>query len=245
MAGHSKWSNIQHRKGAQDKKKSNIFSKCVKEITIAAKLGDPNPENNARLRLAIQNAKQANMPLDNIKRALDKATSSGENLEEVRYEGFGNGSVPIIVDCLTDNTNRTFTEVKNIFGKGGGNLGSEGSVSFMFKHVGIIVYPDTVMEFEKMFNNAIEASAEDVIHIEGEKNKNGLYKILTNVKDFGSALPILEKSIGEIKEAHLGYIPITRTEDIDDETLEKLSRLIETLEDHDDVQRVFTGVDDE
>jgi len=163
MAGHSKWANIQHRKGRQDAVRSKLFSKLSKEITVAAKMGDPDPEKNPRLRLAVKEAKGQSMPKDNIERAIKKATGGeGEDYEEIRYEGYGPGGVALIVEALTDNRNRTASTVRSTFSKNGGNLGETGSVGFMFDRVGQILYPAEAGDADSVMEAAIEAGAEDV-----------------------------------------------------------------------------------
>ena len=163
MAGHSKWANIQHRKGRQDKLRAKLFSKLSKEITVAAKMGDPDPDKNPRLRLAIQNAKGQSMPKDNIQRAVDKGNAGdSDDYFEIRYEGYASGGVAVIVECLSDNRNRTAAEVRSIFSKGGGNLGETGSVNFMFDRVGEVVFPISKASNDDMFEAALEAGASDV-----------------------------------------------------------------------------------
>ena len=164
MSGHSKWANIQHRKGAQDKKRGNLFTKLAKEITVAAKLGDPNPDMNPRLRLAVLAARKESMPNDNIKRAIQKALpGSGEgDYSEIRYEGYAPGGISVIVECLTDNKNRSASDVRALFSKHGGNLGETGSVSFNFDHIGLFVYKKAVADFDTVFETALEGGAMDV-----------------------------------------------------------------------------------
>ena len=196
MAGHSKWANIQHRKGAQDKKRAVLFSRLSKEITIASKMGGPDPDGNPRLRLAIQNAKGQSMPKDNIQRAVDKGQGGGgEDYVDIRYEGFGPGGVGIIVEASTDNKNRTATDVRTAFSKNGGNLGETGSVSFGFDQVGEIEYPRSVGTDEEVMEAAIMAGAMDV-----ESDEEGHY-IYTGREDLGSVAEALAQHFGEDVEA--------------------------------------------
>ncbi len=238
MAGHSKWANIQHRKGAQDKKRSSMFTKLAKEITIAAKIGDPNPDMNPRLRLAISNAKKLSMPNDNIKRAIDKATSNAvdTNYNEARYEGYGPGAIAVIVEALTDNPNRTAPEVRATFNKNGGNLGTPGSVSFNFDKKGLFLYEKKVGDEEKVFEVALEAGADNV-----EIDENG-YAITCDPNDFAKVMEALEKAFGEAQSAELSWIPKS-TVAVDEETQAKLDKFIEAMEDLDDVQNVYTNVE--
>ena len=241
MAGHSKFKNIMHRKGAQDKKRSNLFSKLSREITVAAKMGMPDPDMNPRLRLAVNNAKAQSMPKDNIQRAIDKATASdSENYEEVRYEGYGPGGSAIIVEALTDNRNRTATNIRTAFSKNGGNLGETGSVAFMFDRVGEISYPAAVAEAEAMFEGALEAGAEDV------ESDDESHTITCQPDDFAAVRDALEERFGEPEEARLSWKP-QNTIAIDEAAAQTLFKLIDALEDNDDVQRVAANfdVDDE
>ncbi|MEL7453040.1 MAG: YebC/PmpR family DNA-binding transcriptional regulator, partial [Pseudomonadota bacterium] len=192
MAGHSKWANIQHRKGAQDKKRSALFSRLSKEITIASKMGGPDPDGNPRLRLAVQNAKGQSMPKDNIQRAIDKGQGGGgEDYEEVRYEGFGPGGVGVIVEASTDNRNRAASEIRTAFSKNGGNLGETGSVSFGFDQVGEIVFALETGDADTMMEAAIEAGAEDV-----ESDESGHY-IYTAREDLQTVSDALQAHFGE------------------------------------------------
>ncbi len=237
MSGHSKWSNIQHRKGAQDRQRANVFTKLAREITMAAKTGDPSPENNARLRLAIFSARKENMPNDNIKRAIEKASGAGaENYESVRYEGYGPGAVPIIIEALSDNPRRTVPEVRHIFSKHGGNLGENGSVSFMFSHIGVIFYKDSIGSEDEIFEKAVEAGADNL-----EKTDDG-YVITTSIDNFGTSLANLTKELGEPESAKLSWVA-TGPVDVDAETADKLDKFVDEMEDNDDVQEVFVGAD--
>ncbi len=232
MAGHSKWANIQHRKGRQDAVRSKLFSKFSKEITVAAKMGDPDPEKNPRLRLAIKEAKSQSMPKDNIDRAIKKATGGdAEDYEEIRYEGYGPGGVAVIVEAMTDNRNRTASTVRSTFGKHGGNLGETGSVSFMFERKGEILYPATAGDEETIMLAAIEAGAEDV-----ESSVDG-HVIYTGDVDLNDVSTALEVELGEAESTKLIWKPTSTTE-LDLDGAQKLLRLIEVLEDDDDIQRV-------
>jgi YebC/PmpR family DNA-binding regulatory protein len=233
MAGHSKFKNIMYRKGAQDKKRSALFSKLSREITVAAKMGLPDPDANARLRAAIIAARAQSMPKDNIQRAIDKAAGSdAENYEEIRYEGFGPGGVAIIVEALTDNRNRTATNVRTIFSKNGGNLGASGSVSHGFDRLGLVEYPAEAGDSEKVLEAAIEAGAEDV-----ESDSDG-HRIWTNVENLHDVARALEPMLGEAEGAKLAWKPQTEVE-VRGEQAQQLARLIEGLEEDDDVQTVW------
>ena len=232
MAGHSKWANIQHRKGRQDKLRSKMFSKFSKEITVAAKMGDPDPDKNPRLRLAVKEAKQASMPKDNIDRAIKKATGGdAEDYEEIRYEGYGTNGVAVIVETMTDNRNRTASTVRSTFTKYGGNLGETGSVGFMFDRKGEVMYPAEVGDTDTVMMAAIEAGAEDV---ESSEDGHVIYCADTDLKEVSTAL---EAELGESTSTKLIWRPTTTTE-LDLEGMQKLMRLIDALEDDDDVQRV-------
>lgn len=237
MAGHSKWANIQHRKGLQDKKRGNLFTKLAKEITVAAKMGDPNPDMNPRLRLAVLAARKESMPNDNIKRAIAKALpGSGEgDYSEIRYEGYAPNGVSVIVECLTDNKNRTASDVRSIFSKHGGNLGETGSVSFNFEHIGLFIYKKSVADFDTMFETALEGGARDV----EEEDEN--YMITCEIPEFANLSKALEK-FGEPEKAEIIWQPKLMVE-IDVETAEKIERFTDALEDNDDVQKVYTNAD--
>lgn len=232
MAGHSKWANIQHRKGKQDAVRAKLFSKLSKEITVAAKMGDPDPDKNPRLRLAVKEAKAASMPKDNIDRAIKKAAGGDvESYEEIRYEGYGPGGVAIIVEAMTDNRNRTASNVRSTFSKYGGNLGETGSVAFMFDRKGEVFYPASVADGDVVMMAAIEAGAEDV---ESDEEGHWIYCADT---DLGAVSAALEADLGESETAKLVWRPTTTTE-LDLEGMQKLMALIEKLEDDDDVQSV-------
>ncbi|WP_428539367.1 YebC/PmpR family DNA-binding transcriptional regulator [Profundibacter sp.] len=235
MAGHSKWANIQHRKGRQDKLRSKLFSKLSKEITVAAKMGDPDPDKNPRLRMAVKEAKSNSVPKDVIDRAIKKsAAGEGDNYDEIRYEGYGPGGVAVIVEAMTDNKNRTASSVRSLFTKTGGNLGETGSVGFMFDRKGEILYPLSAGDLETVFEAALEAGAEDV-----EDTDEG-YVIVTADTDLASVAGELEDTLGEAETVKLVWRPNITTE-LDLEGMQKLMKLIEALEDDDDVQRVTTN----
>ena len=232
MAGHSKWANIQHRKGRQDKLRSKLFSKLSKEITVAAKMGDPDPDKNPRLRLAVKEAKSQSVPKDVIERAIKKSQAGdGEDYEEIRYEGYGPGGVAVIVETMTDNRNRTASTVRSTFSKNGGNLGETGSVGFMFDRTGEIVYPADAGDEDSIMMAAIEAGAADV---ESSEEGHVIYCTDTDLNEVSNAL---EAELGEAMSTKLIWKPTTTTE-LDLDGMQKLMRLIEVLEDDDDVQRV-------
>lgn len=232
MAGHSKWANIQHRKGRQDKLRSKLFSKLAKEITVAAKMGDPDPDNNPRLRLAVKEAKSQSVPKDVIDRAIKKSQGGdAENYDEIRYEGYGPGGVAVIVETMTDNRNRTASTVRSTFTKSGGNLGETGSVGFMFDRKGAVSYPASVGDNDTVMMAAIEAGAEDV---ESDEEGHVVYCAGTDLHAVSQAL---EAELGESDSTKLIWKPTTTTE-LDLEGMQKLMRLIEALEDDDDVQTV-------
>jgi YebC/PmpR family DNA-binding regulatory protein len=237
MAGHSKWANIQHRKGRQDAARSKLFSKLSKEITVAAKMGDPDPEKNPRLRLAVKEAKSSSVPKDVIDRAIKKSTAGeGDEYEEIRYEGYGPGGVAVIVEAMTDNRNRTASNVRSTFAKHGGNLGETGSVGFMFERKGEITYPASVGDEDDVMMASIEAGAEDV---ESDEESHVIYTADTDLNEVSTAL---EAALGESEHTKLVWRPTTTTE-LDLDGAQKLMRLIEVLEDDDDVQRVTANLD--
>jgi len=237
MAGHSKFKNIMYRKGAQDKKRSALFSKLSREITVAAKMGLPDPEANARLRAAVMAARAQSMPKDNIQRSIDKAAGGdAANYEEIRYEGFGPGGVAIIVEALTDNRNRTATNVRTIFSKNGGNLGASGSVSHSFERLGLVEYPASAGDAEKVFESAIEAGAEDV-----ESDEDG-HRIWTSIDSLHQVARALEPMLGESEGAKLAWKPSTEVE-VRGSDAEQLMKLIDALEEDDDVQTVWGNYD--
>ncbi len=233
MAGHSKFKNIMYRKGAQDKKRSALFSKLSREITVAAKTGLPDPEANARLRAAVLAARAQSMPKDNIQRSIDKAAGSdAENYEEIRYEGFGPGGVALIVEALTDNRNRTATNVRTIFSKNGGNLGASGSVSHGFVRTGLIEYGPGAGDSDKVLEAAIEAGADDV-----ESDDDG-HRIWTSVDSLHEVAKALEPMLGDSEGAKLAWRPQTEVE-VRGEEAQQLVRLMEALDEDDDVQTVW------
>ncbi|PZO92256.1 MAG: YebC/PmpR family DNA-binding transcriptional regulator [Sphingomonas sanxanigenens] len=233
MAGHSKFKNIMHRKGAQDKKRSALFSKLSREITVAAKSGLPDPDMNARLRSAIIAARAQSMPNDNIQRAIKKADGSdGENYEEVRYEGFGPGGVSLIIETLTDNRNRTATNVRTAVSKNGGNLGASGSVSHGFDRMGLINYPATAGDADKVFEAALEAGAEDVA-----SSEDG-HEIWTATESLHEVAKALEAVLGEAEGAKLAWRPQTVVT-VGEAEAGQLLKLIDALDDDDDVQTVW------
>ncbi len=235
MAGHSKWANIQHRKGRQDAARSKLFSKLSKEITVAAKMGDPDPEKNPRLRLAVKEAKAVSVPKDVIDRAIKKSLGGdAEDYEEIRYEGYGPNGVAVIVEAMTDNRNRTASNVRSTFAKNGGNLGETGSVGFMFERKGEIAYPAEVGDADTVLMAAIEAGAEDV---ESSEDGHIVWCADTDLNEVSSAL---ESDLGESESTKLVWRPSTTTE-LDLENMQKLMKLIDALEDDDDVQRVTTN----
>ena len=232
MAGHSKWANIQHRKGRQDAARSKLFSKLAKEITVAAKMGDPDPDKNPRLRLAVKEAKSQSVPKDVITRAISKATGGdAENYEEIRYEGYAPGGVAVIVEALSDNRNRTASNVRSTFSKHGGNLGETGSVQFMFDRMGQVIYPASAGDADAIMEAAIEAGAEDV------ESDEETHVIWCAAEDLNEVSTALEESLGEAETAKLVWKP-NITNDLDQEAAEKVLRLINALEDDDDVQNV-------
>ncbi|HTZ03494.1 MAG TPA: YebC/PmpR family DNA-binding transcriptional regulator [Xanthobacteraceae bacterium] len=235
MAGHSQFKNIMHRKGRQDAQKSKLFGKLAREITVAAKLGVPDPDMNPRLRAAMIAARAENMPKDNIERAVKKAAGGdGENYEAIRYEGYGPGGVAVIVEVLTDNRNRTAGEVRASFTKSGGNLAETGAVSFMFDHVGVIEYPAAAASAEAMFEAALEAGADDVV------SSAETHEIYAGQDHFGSVAKALEGKFGEPRKASLTWRP-QNTVAVDDEQGEKVLKLIDNLNDQDDVQNVYAN----
>ncbi|NVO54498.1 YebC/PmpR family DNA-binding transcriptional regulator [Rhodobacteraceae bacterium B1Z28] len=237
MAGHSKWANIQHRKGRQDAARSKLFSKLSKEITVAAKMGDPDPDKNPRLRLAVKEAKSQSVPKDVIDRAIKKSQAGdGDEYEEIRYEGYGPNGVAVIVETMTDNRNRTASTVRSTFSKNGGNLGETGSVGFMFERKGEVVYPATAGDSDAIFEAAIEAGAEDV---ESSEDGHIIWCADTDLNEVSGAL---ETALGESESTKLIWKPTTTTElGLDD--MQKLMKLVDALEDDDDVQRVTTNFD--
>ena len=237
MAGHSKFKNIMHRKGAQDKKRARVFSRLAKEITVAAKMGAPDPNQNPRLRLAIQEARGQNMPKDNIERAIKKSQGGdSENYDEMRYEGFGPAGIGIIVEALTDNKNRTAGEVRACFTKHGGNLGETGSVSFMFDQVGCIQFALEVADADTMLEAAIEAGADDCVSSE---DGHELFCASDDLHDVNTAL---SEEFGDALSAKLVWKPQNLIEVVGDK-VETLMKLMDALDDNDDVQNVYANFD--
>jgi YebC/PmpR family DNA-binding regulatory protein len=235
MAGHSQFKNIMHRKGRQDAVKSKLFSKLAREITVAAKLGIPDPAMNPRLRAAIIAARAENMSKDSIDRAIKKAQGGdAESYDEIRYEGYGPGGVAVIVEVLTDNRNRTASDVRSYFTKTGGNLAETGAVSFMFDHIGLIEYDAKVASADAMLEAAIDAGADDVV-----SNEDG-HEIYAAQDSFANVTKALESRFGEPRKAALVWKP-QNTVPIDDEKGEKMFKLMELLNEHDDVQNVYAN----
>ena len=238
MAGHSKWANIQHRKKAQDAKRGKIFTKLIREITIAARMGDADPAANPRLRLAIDKALGANMTKDTIERAVKRGSGAqdGENFDEVQYEGYGPGGVAVLVDCLTDNRNRTVAEVRHAFTKAGGNLGTSGSVAFQFTHTGVISYPQGSDE-DAIMEAALEAGAQDVV-----TNDDGSIDVLTEPEEFVNVRDAMIAAGHEPEQAEVTMRASILTS-LDKDDAEKMLRLLDTLEELDDVQNVYSNAD--
>jgi len=235
MAGHSKWANIQHRKGRQDAKRGKIFTRLIKEITVAARMGGGDPDMNPRLRLAVDKATDNNMPKDNIERAIKRGSGGmdGANYEQIRYEGYGVNGAAVIVDTLTDNRTRTVAEVRHAFTKYAGNMGSEGSVAFLFKHVGQLVFAPGTNE-DKLMEAALEAGAEDVV-----TSEDGSIEVLTGPYEFTRVRAALEKAGFKAEIAEVTMKPSNETE-LSGEEAEKMQKLIDALESLDDVQDVYT-----
>ena len=238
MAGHSKWANIQHRKGRQDEKRGKIWTKLIREITVAAKLGGGDVGTNPRLRLAIDKAKDSNMPNDNVQRAVQRGTGSleGVNYEEIRYEGFGINGAAIIVDCLTDNRTRTVAEVRHAFTKNGGNMGAEGSVAFLFRHCGQLLFAPGTNE-DLLMEIALEAGADDVI-----SHEDGALEVISSVALFSKVQDALQKANFKAELATVSMRPETDIS-LTSEQLEAMQKLLDALENLDDVQAVYTNTD--
>ena len=235
MAGHSKWANIPHRKGRADAQRSKLFSKLSKEITVAARMGEPDVDKNPRLRMAVKEAKSQSVPKDVIDRAIKKSTAGeGDDYEEIRYEGYGPNGVAVIVEAMTDNRNRTASTVRSTFSKNGGNLGETGSVGFMFDRKGQVTYPLEVGDADTVMMAAIEAGAEDV-----ESTEEG-HLIWCADTDLNEVSTALEAELGESESTKLTWRPSMTTE-MDLESMQKLMKLVDALEDDDDVQRVTTN----
>jgi YebC/PmpR family DNA-binding regulatory protein len=238
MAGHSKWANIKHRKGAQDAKRGKIFTRLIREITTAARLGDPDPAMNPRLRLAIDKAKAESMPKDNIERAIKRGAGEldGADFEEVRYEGYGPGGAAVMVDCMTDNRNRTVADVRHAFSKYGGNLGSDGSVAFLFRRCGVLSYEAGTDE-NAVLEAALEAGGEDVI-----VNDDGSMDVITTPDDFESVKARMLEAGLDPGSAEVTMWPTTSA-DLEDEQAVSMLKMLDMLEDLDDVQNVYTNAD--
>ena len=235
MAGHSHWAGIKHKKGKADKQRSAIFSKLSREITVAAKLGDKNPDMNSRLRSAIQAARSANMPKDNIERAIDKSSMAADsNFENIRYEGFGPSKTAVVVTTLTDNKNRTASNIRTIFQKHGGGLGTQGSASHNFLQLGVIKIDKEEINEEKVFNLATDAGANDCIFHEN------YYEIHTNNDQIYDVKNLLEKEISNFISTEIEWIPINKI-NLNEENKEKMIKFLEISEENDDVQNVFTN----
>jgi YebC/PmpR family DNA-binding regulatory protein len=236
MAGHSKWANIKHKKAATDAKRGKIWTRLIKEITVAARMGGGDPNSNPRLRLAIDKAADANMPKDNVTRAVQRGSGGleGVNYEEIRYEGYGIGGAAIIVDCMTDNRVRTVAEVRHAFSKYGGNMGTEGSVSFMFKHVGQFLFAPGVDE-DKLMEAALEAGADDVI-----ADDEGGFEVLCDPNAYAGVKDALEKAGFKADQAEVIMKPDTETV-FTGEDAQKMQKLLDVLENLDDVQEVYTN----
>lgn len=239
MSGHSKWSTIKRKKGANDAKRGKIFTRLIKEITVAARQGGGDPEGNPRLRSAIASAKTENMPKDNIARAIQKGTGeiAGEVYDEIMYEGYGPGGVAVLVECLTDNRNRTVADVRHYFAKNNGNLGESGCVAYMFDKKGLILIDKENVAEEELMDTALEAGAEDIIEEESE------FQVLTSPEDFEDVRGALEESGVAFLDASVSMIPQNTVEVTDEKVARSLMRLMESLEDHDDVQNVYANFD--
>lgn len=238
MAGHSKWANIQHRKGAQDKKRGKIFTKLIREISTAARAGGPDPASNARLRLAVDKARLQSMPKDNVERAIKRATGGegADSFQEVRYEGYGPGGVAVMVKCLTDNRNRTVSDVRYAFTRHGGNLGADGSVGYLFNQVGLIAFAPGLDE-EKVMEAALEAGAEDVV-----ANEDGSIEVLTDPGEFERVRDALTKAGFTAAAAEVTMRASTSTP-LAGEQAQSMLAMLEALEDLDDVQDVYSNAD--
>ena len=238
MSGHSKWATIKHAKGAADAKRGQMFTKFIKEISIAARMGGGDPNGNPRLRTAILKARAANMPKDNIERAIKKGTGElgGASYEELLYEGYAPGGVAVLVEVLTDNKNRAAANVRNLFSKNGGNLGATGSVAYMFNRKGVIEYDAEVVSEEKLMEEGLEAGAEDI------QADGGIITVTTDPNDFASVLEVLQNKGFESVSAEVSMVPATYMS-LDADTVRKVLKMVERLEEDDDVQNVYTNLD--
>jgi len=239
MSGHSKWSTIKRKKGAIDAKRGKIFTRLIKEITVAARAGGGDPEGNPRLRTAVLAAKVENMPKDNIIRAIKKGTGeiAGEIYDEIMYEGYGPGGVAVLVECMTDNRNRTVADVRHFFAKNNGNLGESGCVSWMFDKKGLILVEKGKISEEELFDMALEAGAEDVVEEESE------FQIFTAPEDFEAVRTAMEEKGVALVDASVSMVPKNTVEVVDEKVGRSLMKLMESLEDHDDVQNVYSNFD--
>ena len=236
MSGHSKWASIKHSKGKADKQRSKIFSKLSKEISVAAKMGDKDPNMNPRLRSAIQAARSANMPKDNIERAIDKSSANNEtNFENLRYEGFGPDKIAVIDEALTDNKNRTASNIRTIFQKSGGNLGTQGSASHNFSQLGIIKINKKEISDENIFELAIESGADECI------SNNDFHEIQCNINEIYNVKKKLEKTIVNFISTEIEWVPLNSV-DVDKNRVDVAIEFLETLEDDDDVQSVYSNI---
>ncbi len=238
MAGHSKWANIQHRKGAQDKKRGKIFTRLIREITTAARMGDPDPVNNPRLRLAIDKGLAANMPKDNIERAIKRGSgeTDGGTFEEIRYEGYGPGGAAVLVDCLTDNRNRTASEVRHAFSKFGGNLGTDGSVAFLFTRTGVVNYEPGADE-DAIMEVALDAGADDIV-----TNDDGSIDVIVAPDEFDSVVTALDEAGLESADADIIQKASTASE-LDQKSAESMMKMVDMMEELDDVQEVHSNAE--
>jgi YebC/PmpR family DNA-binding regulatory protein len=239
MSGHSKWSTIKRKKGANDARRGKIFTRLIKEITVAARTGGGDPEGNPRLRAAIASAKAENMPKDNIARAIKKGTGeiAGEVYDEILYEGYGPGGVAVLVECMTDNRNRTVADVRHYFTKSNGNLGESGCVAWMFEKKGLILVDKETVSEEELMDHALEAGADDIIEEESE------FQILTAPEDMDDVRSGLEEAGISFIEASISMIPKNTVDVTDEKVARSLLKLLENLEDHDDVQKVHANFD--
>ncbi|MBW2471073.1 MAG: YebC/PmpR family DNA-binding transcriptional regulator [Deltaproteobacteria bacterium] len=239
MSGHSKWSTIKRKKGAIDAKRGKIFTRLIKEITVAARMGGGDPIGNPRLRAAIASAKTENMPKDNIERAIKKGTGELEGVlyEEITYEGYAPGGVAVLVDCMTDNKNRTVADIRHYFSKNGGNLGESGCVSWMFDKKGTILVDKETIDEEELMDKVLEAGAQDVVE------EDNVFQVETSPDDFESVREALEADGVKFIEASVAMVPQNTVEITDEKTARQILKLLESLEDHDDVQNVYANFD--
>lgn len=239
MSGHSKWSTIKRKKGALDAKRGKIFTRLIKEITVAARMGGGDPEGNPRLRSAIATAKSENMPKDNIERAIKKGTGEleGAVYEEISYEGYGPGGVAVLVDCMTDNKNRTVADIRHAFSKSGGNLGETGCVSWMFEKKGSILIDKDTIDEEELMDKALEAGADDVVE------EDNVFQVVTTPDDFEAVRGALETDGIKFIEASVAMIPQNVVDITEVKPAKQILKLLESLEEHDDVQNVFSNFD--